>query len=204
VHGFVSLIIAWLLKMGIFGPLILGIADSSFLFFPFGNDLLLVVLTARSHAHMPFYVMTAAIGSTVGVLLLDLVARKGGEEGLKRMMKPTRFEYFKKRMSTKAGVAVAIASISPPPFPFTVAIASASAFQYPRSKLLTIVLGMRAIRFTIVGLLAIHFGPSILKIAKAPQTLWFMLGFIALCVAGSAYQVVQWMRRSRRPVAVGS
>ena len=66
----------------------LGIADSSFLFLPFGNDLLVVILTARDHAHLPLYVLTASIGSTLGVLLLDAVCRKGGEEGLKKMMKP--------------------------------------------------------------------------------------------------------------------
>jgi len=32
------------------GPLVLGIADSSFLVLPFGNDVLLTVLIARNHA----------------------------------------------------------------------------------------------------------------------------------------------------------
>lgn len=200
-HAAVRHFLVWLVHLGLFGPLILGIADSSFLFLPFGNDLLLVVLTARNHPHLPFYIVMAAVGSTLGVVLLDAVCRKGGEEGLKKMMKPKRFEYFERKMSQRAGVAIATACLAPPPFPFTLVIASASAFEYPRKRLLTVVFLARSLRFTIVGLLAIHFGRAILRIAKAPLTEWIMLGFIALCIAGSAFQVMQWIKRSRKTPA---
>ena len=191
-------LLAWLLQLGIFGPLLLGIADSSFLFLPFGNDLLIVILTARHHAQLPFYVLTAAVGSTLGVLLLDAVCRKGGEEGLKKMMKPRRLDYFKRRMSNQAALAVVLACLAPPPFPFTLVIASASAFAYPRPRLLGLVFVARAVRFMIVGLLAVRFGRDILRIARAPETTWIMLGFILLCLIGSTCQVMQWIRRSRR------
>jgi membrane protein YqaA with SNARE-associated domain len=197
VNGILRPFLLWLLKLGVFGPLILGIADSSFLFLPFGNDLLIVILTARDHARLPFYIAMAAIGSTVGVLLLDTVCCKGGEEGLKKTLKPARFGYFKRRMSGQAGVAIVTACLAPPPFPFTIVIASASAFAYPRPRLLGLVFIARAVRFTILGLLAIRYGRAILRIANAPETMWVMLGFIVLCAIGSAYQVMQWVRRSR-------
>ena len=54
VHVFVRHVAQWLIHLGVFGPLLLGILDSSFLVFPFGNDLLVVALTARNHAHLPF------------------------------------------------------------------------------------------------------------------------------------------------------
>jgi membrane protein YqaA with SNARE-associated domain len=198
VQGLLRHIFAWLLQLGLFGPLILGIADSSFLFLPFGNDLLVVILTVRNHGHLPLYVVTAAIGSTLGVLLLDAVCRKGGEEGLKKMMKPRRLDYFKRRMTNQAAVAILLACLAPPPFPFTLVIASASAFAYPRQRLLGLVFVARVVRFAIVGWLAIRFGRDIIRIARAPETTWFMVGFIVLCVVGSAFQVLQWVRRSRR------
>jgi membrane protein YqaA with SNARE-associated domain len=191
-------LLAWLLKLGIFGPLLLGVADSSFLFLPFGNDLLVVILAARNPARLPFLVLTAAVGSTIGVLLLDAVCRKGGEEGLKKMMNPRRLEYFKRRMANRAAIAIGLACLAPPPFPFTLVIASASAFAYPRQRLLGWVFVTRAVRFTIVGLLAIRYGRDILRIARTPETTWIMLGFIALCIIGSVFQVMQWIRRSRR------
>jgi len=88
--------------------------------------------------------------------------------------------------------------LAPPPFPFTLVIASASAFSYPRPKLLGLVFVARAVRFTIIGLLAIRFGRQILRIASAPETEWIMLAFIVLCLMGSGFQVLQWIRRSRK------
>jgi membrane protein YqaA with SNARE-associated domain len=198
VHGLVRKIFGWLLGAGLAGPFLLGVADSSFLFFPAGNDILIVFLAARDHSRILLYVLSAALGSSTGVFLLDLVCRKGGEEGLKRMIKPARFAYFKRRMTKQAGIAIAVACLAPPPFPFTIVIASASAFSYPRPRLLGIVFVTRAIRFTIIGLLAVRFGPAILRIARAPEATWVMLAFIALCTAGSVYQALVWVRRSRK------
>jgi membrane protein YqaA with SNARE-associated domain len=69
-------------------PFLIGVRDSSFLFLPFGNDLLLVILIRRRHASAWEYVPMAAAGSVVGIFLLDLVARKGGEPGLEKMISP--------------------------------------------------------------------------------------------------------------------
>ena len=63
----------------------MGVLDSSFLFLPFGNDLLVVTLVARNHQEWRWYVLAAAVGSTIGVSALALVAHKLGEEGIKRM-----------------------------------------------------------------------------------------------------------------------
>src|SRR5580704_2339600 len=124
VHAFVRHVMLWLIHLGVFGPLILGILDSSFLFFPFGNDLLVVALTARDHPHLPLYVLTASLGSAAGVLLLDSVARKGGEEGLKKLMQRSRAEYLRKRIEEHGAIAVGVAALAPPPFPFTLVIAA--------------------------------------------------------------------------------
>lgn len=201
VHTFIRHALVLLIHLGVFGPLFLGVLDSSFLFFPFGNDLLVVALSARDHAHVPWYVLTAAIGSCAGVFLLDLVSRKGGEEGLGKLMSKSRMEYLKKKIGQRGALAVGVASIAPPPFPFTVVIAASSALQYPRKWLLGMVLAGRAVRFTIVGLLAIWLGRRILRMARTPGFEWFMAGFIALCIAGSAYQVVRWVKRApaRKP-----
>jgi membrane protein YqaA with SNARE-associated domain len=186
-----------LLRLGLMGPFVLGIADSSFLFLPFGNDLLLGILLARDHHRFPLYTISAALGSMVGIFLLDAVCRKGGEEGLKRMLKPKRFEYVKKKIKENAGVAIAIACIAPPPFPFTAVIAAASAFQYPRVKLLTIAFVMRLVRFSLVSWAAIRFGREILTFARSPAFRWSMVAFITICAVGSVISVTQWIRRSR-------
>jgi len=89
---------------------------------------------------------------------------------------------------------VVIASVSPPPFPFTAVIGAASAFQYPRLRLVGLVFGARAVRFSLVGLAAIWLGRRIVRLADSPEFAWFMAGFIALCLIGSTISIVRWMR----------
>jgi len=181
--------------LGVFGPFLLGIADSSFLFLPFGNDLLVAVLIARSHRLAWEYVPMAALGSMVGILLLDLVSRTGGEVGLERLTNRKRLQDLKRKVDQDAGYAVAIACLAPPPFPFTPVIAAASAFQYPRGKLLSIAFAARIARFSIVAALAIAFGPEILSITRTSAFFWTMIGFLALCVIGSVLSVGGWVQR---------
>jgi membrane protein YqaA with SNARE-associated domain len=193
-HLLIRHLFAYLLHLGAIGLVILGILDSSFLFLPVGNDILLVILVARHHAQFPLYVFAAAFGSAAGVLLLDLVCRKGGEEGLKRMMSTKRLIYLKKKMNERGSIAVIVACLSPPPFPFTAVIGAASAFQYPKLRLVGLVFASRAVRFALVGLAAIWLGRRIIRIADSPGFTWFMVGFIALCLIGSTVSIVRWLR----------
>ena len=196
-HAFFRQLFVFLVHLGAFGPLLLGILDSSFLFLPFGNDFLLVVLTSRDREHLPLYVLTASIGSTLGVFLLDLVCRKGGQEGLNRMMRPKRFEYLKRKMAKRSALILVVACLAPPPFPFTLVVAAASAFQYARVRLLTIIFLARALRFTLLGLLALWLGRHIIRIINSEEFTWYMAGFILLCTVGSAIQVFRWIQRTR-------
>jgi membrane protein YqaA with SNARE-associated domain len=199
-HSLVNHLLAWLMHLGALGLFVLGVLDSSFLFLPLGNDLLMIGLTAQNQHRLPLYVVMAALGSTVGCLLLDLIARKGGEEGLKKMMSPKRLAYLKKRVGERAGVALAVACLAPPPFPFTAVVAAASAFNYPRWKLLPVVAAGRVVRFTIVGLLAIWLGRRLLAIAKSPAFEWAMLFFIAICAIGSVASIYKWTKQLPRRV----
>ena len=190
-------LLAFFLQFGAFGLLLLAIADDSFLFLPIGSDLVTVLLAARHHNQLPLYVLAAAIGSTIGVLLLDLVCRKGGEEGLKRLVKPRLLDYLKRQMEKHAAGVLIVACLAPPPFPFGAAIAAASALQYPRPRLLTVVFIARAVRFSLVGWAAIYFGRRILRIVDSPEFLWFMGIFIAICVIGSVVSIIRWVRIGR-------
>jgi membrane protein YqaA with SNARE-associated domain len=195
--GFIRHLLTFILHLGLFGPLVLGVLDSSFLFMPLGNDLLIVALTARHRVELPAYVAMAACGSTLGVFLLDLLARKGGEEGVQKKMSKRRFEYLRKKVGERAGWAIVIGCMAPPPFPFTLVVAVASALGYPRHRLLVLVFVTRVVRFTLVGLLAIWLGRQLLEIAKAPAFVWSMVAFILVCALGSGISIASWIRRGR-------
>jgi membrane protein YqaA with SNARE-associated domain len=187
-------LLAFFLQYGVFGLLFLSIADDSFLFLPIGSDLLMVVLVARNHERLMLYVLAAAVGSTIGVFFLDLVCRKGGDAMLTRLVKPRLLGYLKQRMKKHAAAMLIISCLAPPPFPFGAAIAAASALQYPKPRLLAVVLVARAVRYSLVGWAAIYFGRRILRIADSTEFLWIMGGFIAFCVIGSVVSIIQWVR----------
>jgi membrane protein YqaA with SNARE-associated domain len=52
--------------MGAFGLAGLGLLDSSFLFLPLGNDLLLVLLTAGKPGLFWYYALMSTLGSKLG------------------------------------------------------------------------------------------------------------------------------------------
>ncbi len=175
----------------------MGVMDSSFLFLPFGNDLLVVGLVARNHSGFPFYVLSAVCGSTLGVFLLDLVARKGGEEGVQKIAGKKRFEYLKRKIGEKGGRALVVGCLAPPPFPFTMVVATTSALGYPRKRLLWTVALARGARFILLGFLAIKFGRAILRMANTPAFKWAMAGFILMCLIGSVFSILKWVRRGQ-------
>jgi membrane protein YqaA with SNARE-associated domain len=187
----------FIFSIGYFGPFLMGILDSSFLVLPFGNDILVVGLVAHNHHGIPLYVLSAACGSTMGVLMLALVSRKIGEEGISKLAGQKRYEKLKKRVGAHAGPAIALGGLAPPPFPFTMIIAAAAALDYSLWKLLAINFVTRACRFALLSWLALKFGQQVLAIAKSKPFEWGMAAFIFLCIVGSAYSLWRWFRRSR-------
>ena len=192
-HVFVILI-----HLGGLGQFILGVLDSSFLFMPLGNDLLMVALSVRNHKLMLYYAAMATVGSILGCLLLDVVVRKHGEEGLEKFVRGRRLAYIKRKVTKKAGWALVLASLAPPPFPFTPFVAAAAALQYPRKRLLSVIGAARMVRFSVTGYLAILFGARILRWAKSPYVQDAVIAFIVLCVVGSVFSVIGWVKRSKK------
>jgi membrane protein YqaA with SNARE-associated domain len=188
-------LLQFLFRIGYFGPLVMGILDSSFLIFPFGNDLVVVGMVARHHEGLPWYVLSAACGSTMGAFLLAFVSRKLGEEGIRRIAGDARYEKLKKRIGQRSGFAVAVAGLAPPPFPFTTVIAAVSAIGYPIWKTLAVNFLSRATRFVVLGILALKFGKQVLSIAKSTPFEWSMVAFVLLCLVASIYSIVHWMRK---------
>jgi membrane protein YqaA with SNARE-associated domain len=195
----VLLAIFW--KFGGPGLLVLGILDSSFLFAPLGNDLLVVAMTARHRdlLEMLYYAGMSTVGSVIGCLLVDLIFRKAGEKGLEKHLSKRRLEYVKRKVTANAAWALVLASIAPPPFPFTPFVMAASALQYPRKRMLAITGAARMFRFTALGLLAYFYGKRILTWADSDVVQWILIiGLVVLCTVGSVFSVVGWIKRSRK------
>jgi hypothetical protein len=130
-------------------------------------------------------------------MLVDAVARKGGEEGLSRILPAGRIEYVKRKVRTRAGWALALSALLPPPFPFTPFVAAAAALQFPRAKMIAVLMSARMLRFCLVGMLGVAFGPAIHRLAGHPAVKYSLLGLLVICIIGSILSVAGWVRRSR-------
>jgi membrane protein YqaA with SNARE-associated domain len=202
-RGYVHHLYLILAHLGGFGLLILSLLDSSPLFVPFGNDLLMIAMTASQHGLIVYYAVMATLGSVLGCLTVDVLSRKGGEKSFESIVPRRRFGYIKRRIKNNAAWTLTVASLLPPPFPFTVLVAGAAAFQYPRKKML-LVLGLsRFARFFIEGVLAIRFGRTLLRLARSPMTGYLIAGLIVFSVAGSVLAIRSWIHDSKGRSAAG-
>ena len=184
-------------RLGIFGLFLLSALDSSFLVLPFSNDILLIALVSRAGGTVKWiaYVIASALGSIVGVWVVDVVMRKAGEKGLERFLKPEKIEKFKKKIEDKAEMSVFVATVLPPPFPFTPVIMTASALQTPRRNLFATVFVGRLVRFTIEALLALYFGRKLIRFLRSDFVTYMVYGVIALGIVLSTLSLITWLRR---------
>jgi membrane protein YqaA with SNARE-associated domain len=193
----------WILRvfrrLGVFGLFLLSALDSSFLVLPFGNDLLLIALVSSNRDSLVWiaYVVVSAIGSLVGVFVVDLIMRKAGEKGLERFVSQRKIEKLKSKIENKAGITVFIATLIPPPFPFTPAVMTASALQTPRGKLLSAVFFGRLLRFGIEAVLALYFGRQLIAFINSDVVSYIVYAIIGVGVVLSTLSVLKWLKRNK-------
>jgi membrane protein YqaA with SNARE-associated domain len=199
VLSFSGWILRFFRRLGVFGLFLLSALDSSFLVLPFGNDLLLIALVSSNRDSMVWiaYVVVSAIGSLVGVLVVDLIMRKAGEKGLEHFVSQRRIEKLKSKLENKAGITVFIATLIPPPFPFTPAVMTASALQTPRGKLLSAVFFGRLLRFGAEAVLALYFGRQVIAFINSDVISYIVYGIIGIAVVLSTLSVLKWLHRNK-------
>jgi membrane protein YqaA with SNARE-associated domain len=139
------------------GLFLIAFLDSSVLTFPVINDLLLIDLSVRYPARMPYYAAMATLGSVAGCVLLYYIARKGGEAMFRKQAGP-RAEKIRLWIKNNGFISIIATALLPPPTPFKVFVIAAGALEMP---LRTFVLGLlvaRGIRFFGEGFLAVKYG----------------------------------------------
>lgn len=185
-------------KLGIFGLFLMSALDSSFLVLPFGNDLLLIALVSSNREGPTWigYVLVSAIGSVIGVFVIDLLMRKTGEAGLERFLSKKRIEQVKSKIENKAFLTVFLATLIPPPFPFTPAVMTASALQLPKAKLLSAVFVGRLVRFGVEAILALYFGRQVIALINSDVVSYIVYGLIAIAIVLSTLSLMRWLKRN--------
>jgi membrane protein YqaA with SNARE-associated domain len=138
------------------GLFLIAFLDSSVLTFPVINDLLLIDLSVRYPARMPYYAAMTTI-SVAGCLLLYYIARKGGEAMFHKHAGP-RARHIHAWINRNGFVSILVTALLPPPTPFKVFVIAAGALEMPVRTFVLGLLAARAIRFFGEGFLAVRYG----------------------------------------------
>jgi membrane protein YqaA with SNARE-associated domain len=173
------------------GLFLVAFLDSTFVPFPTVNDLLLIALSIRSPARMPYYAATVTIGSVLGCLILYTLGRKGGEMafGARAGRYGTGVSLWIKR---NGFLSVAVAALLPPPAPFKLFVFAAGALGMPFRAFVSSLILARSLRFFGEGFLAVRYGPQATTYLSEHKLL-FAVVLIVLVV--SSYLVARWFAR---------
>lgn len=190
-------------RLGLLGLFLMSALDSSFLVLPFGNDLLLIAMVSSNRESWGWiaYVLVSAVGSVVGVFVIDLLMRNAGEKGLERFVSARKIEKLKSKLENKMGITVFIATLIPPPFPFTPAVMTASALQCSRGKLFSAVFLGRLVRFGAEAVLALYFGRQVIAFMNSDVVTYIVYGLIGIAVVLSTFSVLRWLKRNKPQTA---
>ena len=148
------------------GLFVVAALDSSFLSFPQVNDLLVIYLSTKRPALMPYYAGLTVLGSVVGCFVLYGFAYRGGEVFLRKRVSGPRVERGLALYQRHGLLAVVVPALLPPPMPFKLFVLLAGAARVSPWKFGVAVVIGRGIRYFGQGYLAVLYGERAVAIVQ--------------------------------------
>jgi membrane protein YqaA with SNARE-associated domain len=156
------ILLAALKPFGYWGIGAIAILDSSSI--PVPMDLIVAGYAWSDRRRVVLYVLMAAIGSAIGGLLPFFLGRAGGELFLLKRIDRQRYEQLRDRFERQEFLALLIPSMLPPPTPWKLFVFGAGVFEMRVRDFLGAVFLGRLIRFSLLSLLTIRYGPEMVHV----------------------------------------
>lgn len=156
---------------------------------------------SQNHARWLLYVLMASAGSALGSLVVYAIGYAGGEELLRKRVSPERFEKLHAAFDQHPVWSLMFPAMLPPPTPFKIFALGAAVAEMSISHFLLAIFAGRMVRFTVLAILVVEFGPGVvhtLRIFFSHHFHWILL------VAGIALAAWLLLRRRRAPQAAQS
>jgi len=141
------------------------------------------------------YILLGSIGSAVGSLVPYLIGYKGGEAFVVKRVGQQRFQRVHSRVERYGIWALIIPSMLPPPTPFKLFVFCAGVVEMSWMKLVGSIFVGRLMRFTLLSVLTIFFGPHIVDVF---QNIIVCHWQMALAVVAGIVVVILLVTRRRR------
>ena len=157
---------AWIFRLlvplGIWGPFVVAFADSALLGMPV--DALVAAYVYHDRRHFLLYVLLASLGSAVGSIPLYVLGYLGGEKVLRKRISEERFQKIHASFERHEFWALMFPGMLPPPTPFKVFVLGAAVFEMRFRDFVAAVFAGRFVRFMVLSLLTLWFGPEIVEL----------------------------------------
>lgn len=178
---------AWIFRLlvplGIWGPFAVAFADSALLGMPV--DAVVAAYVYKDHSHFLLYVILASLGSAIGSIPLYIVGYLGGEKVLRKRISEKRFRKIHASFERHEFWALMFPGMLPPPTPFKAFVLGAAVFEMRFRDFLAAIFAGRFVRFMVLSLLTLWFGPRIVDLTGKlfRQHFYWVLGVVVAGVA---------------------
>ncbi len=176
----------------------IAFADSALLGMPV--DAIVALYVYQDHRRLLFYVVMASLGSALGSIPLYIIGYLGGEKVLRKRISEERFLRIHRSFERHEFWALMFPGMLPPPMPFKIFVLGAAVFEMRFRDFLAAVFAGRFVRFLVLSLLTLWFGPQIVGLIGTVfrQHIYWVLGVIIL---GVSLWLVMLLRRRRKSEA---
>ena len=185
---------ALLKPLGAWGVLAIAALDGAFLGLPM--DAVVASYVYQDRGRFVLYVLMASVGSAVGSIVIYVIGYKGGEELLRKRIPAARFEKIHEAFDKHPFWSLMLPAMLPPPTPFKLFALAAAVSEMGFARFLLAIFSGRMVRFLVLGLLTIKFGPDVVHILGAlfrEHLYWVLL----IGAAGIVAWLMHWKREGK-------
>jgi membrane protein YqaA with SNARE-associated domain len=153
---------ALLKPLGAWGVLVVAAIDGAFIGLPI--DAVVAGYVYQDRSRFLLYALMASAGSALGSIVIYGIGYVGGEELLRKRIPPERFEKIHEAFDKHPFWSLMLPAMLPPPTPFKLFVLAAAVSEMGFVRFLLAIFSGRLVRFLILGLLTIKFGPDVVHI----------------------------------------
>lgn len=193
---------ALLKPLGAWGVLAVAALDGAFLGLPM--DAVVAGYVYQDRARFFFYVLAASAGSALGSIVIYVIGYKGGEELLRKRIPAERFEKIHSAFDRHPFWSLMFPAMLPPPTPFKLFVLAAAVSEMGFLRFLLAIFSGRMVRFLLLSLLTLKFGPDVVRLIGAlfREHLYLVM---LVAAAGAVAWLMRWKQaRSNNLTAKGA
>ena len=188
---------ALLKPLGAWGVLLIAALDGAFFGLPM--DAVVASYVYQDRARFLLYAFMASAGSVLGSIVIYGIGYEGGEELLRKHISPERFEKIHAAFDKHPFWSLMFPAMLPPPTPFKLFALAAAVSEMGFVRFVLAIFSGRMVRFLLLGILTIKFGPDVVHVFGAifRQHLYLVLLVLAM-------GVIAWLLHRKREGKAGN